>query len=1068
MLTARCEVSGHRRQTGLKETMPGGSTVRKALALTAAITLALTMTVPVSVAAAAPAAPAAAAATTKAVPESPSGSYIVVMKQDPLITSIAASDLATPDAIAQADSLEASHDAVLSAVGSSPDAKVQDYTNALNGFSAVVSHDQAIAMAANPRVAKVLPDELRQLTQDSSTGAGHGNSAGTAPDDLGRFLGLTGRGNAWASGVTGRGVVVGVIDSGIWPEHPSFADNGTLPPAEPLPVAEDPDGNVRPTCDFGNTAVNPNDTPFTCNNKLIGARQMTDTYRALIPVEPFEFDSARDEDGHGTHTASTAAGDANVQASIFGRKVAVISGIAPDAQIIAYKGLGPQGGFTSDLAGAIDQAVADGVDVINYSIGGGAVTVSADTLAFLFAADAGVFAAVSAGNDGPGPATIGGPADVPWVTAVGANTMTRNFQGTIKLDGGPSLRGTSVTLGTDKLPLVDAANAGGELCLPGTLDPAKVAGAIVLCKRGTNGRIDKSLSVFTAGGAGMIMYNASDDDDLFSDNFFVPTVMVDNTTGLRVKQYLASRPNPKADLDTGQTSQLRYAPSMTLFSSRGPNPTSADIIKPDITAPGIQILAGDTPLPEPGTQPAGELFQAIAGTSMSSPVVAGVYALVKQAHPDWSAAAAKSAIMTTANTKVKDNDKVSQAGPFAMGSGMVNPGQVSRRGSAFNPGLVYDAGFNDYLGFLCDQGPEAFTNPDATCAALSAAGIPTEATGLNLSSIGVSALAGTTTITRTVTSVADTAVSWRASISAPRGYRVTVSPQRFTLQPGESASYQLTITNRNAELGEWLSGSISWSGSPARSGPHADGDTATAAIADAASESLLHFGKSGFCGGRYQVRSPIAVRGVALDAPAEVSGTGVEGAASFDLTFGYTGAYTAAAHGLVAPIVTDGEVYQDPDQTYPSSDDTDQTAVAVPVTLSGVALARWSLVIPGDADLDLYLLDATGEIVAQSTNGGTDELIELTLPADGDYTLVVHGWAVPVQPLAFSLDNWLVPLTPGGSLAITAAPATATLGSIGTVDIAWTGLEPDTAYLGAVSHSNADGLLALTVVDVTT
>jgi subtilisin family serine protease len=1040
--------------------------VRKALVLTAAVALALTMTVPVTAAGAAPDTPVAAAPGTKAVPESPSGSYIVVMKQDPLVTSVDASQLASPEARAQAATLEATHDAVLAAAGSNPDAKVQDYTNALNGFSAVVSHEQAIAMAANPQVAKVLPDELRQLTREVSTATGSGSRSGTAPDDLGRFLGLTGRGSAWASGVTGRGVVVGVIDSGIWPEHPSFADNGNLPAAPTLPEAEDSDGNVRSTCDFGNTAANPEDAPFTCTNKLIGARQMIDTYRALIPIEPFEFDSARDEDGHGTHTASTAAGNASVQAAIFGRKVAVISGIAPDAHVIAYKGLGPQGGFTSDLAGSIDQAVADGVDVINYSIGGGPTTVSADTLAFLFAADAGVFSAVSAGNSGPGPETLGGPADVPWVTAVGANTMTRSFQGTIKLEGGPTLRGASVTLGTVKHPLVDGAAAGSELCLPEELDPTKVTGAIVLCKRGTNGRVDKSLSVLNAGGAGMILYNTTDADDLNTDNFFVPTVMVDNTTGLRVKQYLATRPNPKADLDTGQLGTLRFAPSMTLFSSRGPNPTSADVIKPDITAPGIQILAGNTPMPEPGTQPAGELFQAIAGTSMSSPVVAGVYALIKQAHPEWSAAAAKSAIMTTANTKVKDNDKVSQAGPFAMGSGMVNPGKVASKGSPFNPGIVYDAGFTEYLGFLCDEGPEAFVNPEATCAALAGAGIPTEATGLNLSSIGIAELAGTQTVTRTVTSVADKAVSWRASITAPPGYRVSVSPQRFTLQPGESASYQLTITNKNAALGEWFSGSISWTGSPARSGPHADTDAA-AAIADVVtSGSLLGFGHGGSIGGRYQVRSPIAVRGVALTAPATLSGTGESGTASVDVTFGYTGAYTAGAHGLVAPAVTDGTIDQDPDQTYIPGD-TGAGIVEVPVDVVGTALARWSLVIPGDADLDLYLLNPAGELIAQSTNGGTDELIELTLPADGEYTLAIHGWAVPVAPLAFSLDNWLVPLATGGSLSVTDAPVSATSGATGTVGVSWSGLTAGTPYLGAISHSDESGVLALTVVDVT-
>ena len=238
-------------------------------------------------------------------------------------------------------------------------------------------------MTKQPGVVLVQPDVMRYKTTDSSP----------------KFLGLTDRGGAWARGYTGEGVIVGIIDSGIWPEHPSFADDGSYPP---LSIGSIP-------CEFGNTAHNPNDAPFTCNNKLLGARQMLETYRALIGAEPDEYDSARDDDGHGTHTASTAAGNAGVRADLYGIPRGRISGMAPRARIIAYKGLGNLGGFGSDLAAAIDQAVADGVDVINYSIGGGPSLLGADDFAFLFAADAGVFAATSAGNDGPGDATVGGP-----------------------------------------------------------------------------------------------------------------------------------------------------------------------------------------------------------------------------------------------------------------------------------------------------------------------------------------------------------------------------------------------------------------------------------------------------------------------------------------------------------------------------------------------------------------------------------------------------------------------------------------------------------------------------------
>ena len=361
----------------------------------------------------------------------------------------------------------------------------------------------------------------------------------------------------------------------------------------------------------------------------------------MIGVEPGDFDSARDFDGHGTHTASTSAGNADVQAVAFGEEVAEISGIAPDAHVVAYKGLGPQGGFTSDLAAAIDQAVVDGVDVINYSIGGGANLTGPDEIAFLFAADAGVFVATSAGNSGPGPETVGSPAVAPWITAVGANTQERFFEGrvTVGSDGSNSWRfrksfvGASLTLGTDgSFPLVDAEFAGGEFCIPGELDPAVVTGTIVLCRRGVVGRADKSAAVAEAGGVGMVLYNESDDDNLFTDPHSVPSVHIDLTPGLRLKEYIADTENPVARIKTGDVSEWKSAPSMTIFSSRGPNPVAEDIIKPDVTAPGLQILAGNSPINIHYVQ--GELFQAIAGTSMSSPHVAGVYALIKQAHPD--------------------------------------------------------------------------------------------------------------------------------------------------------------------------------------------------------------------------------------------------------------------------------------------------------------------------------------------------------------------------------------------------------------------------------------------------
>jgi subtilisin family serine protease len=963
---------------------------------------------------------------SKSVTKSDSGSYIVVMRANPLLATIAPDALTTPDAEAQGAAIDDTHDAVLAETGISTASKVQDYKNALNGFSAVLDYHQAVLLAANPKVSQVLPDELRHVDKDNGNDPrDQADANNKKKDDLGRFLGLTGKGQAYASGINGEGVVVGVVDTGIWPEHPSLADDGTFPAHAPLdnsPAAGNP-------CNFGNTAANPNDTPFTCNNKLIGAREFLDTYKAVVGLAPDEFDSARDDDGHGTHTATTAAGDANVRAKIFGKNVGTISGIAPRAQVIAYKGLGNLGGFASDLAAAIDQAVADGVDVINYSVGGGTSLLNADTIAYLFAADAGVFVSTAAGNDGPGAATVGGPADAPWVTAVGANTMSRFFQGTIKLDKGATVTGASIAGQTGKLGLVDAEFAGtSDLCLPGTLDPAKVAGKIVLCRRGGNGRVDKSFSVFNAGGKGMILYNTTDDDNLFTDNFWVPTVHVDFTEGMQVKNYIASSHRPRAQLKTDKPTTIDYAPSMTIFSSRGPNPASGDIIKPDITAPGIQILAGASPFTDAGFVP-GQLFQAIAGTSMSTPVVAGVYALLKQAHPTWSPAEAKSAIMGTANTDVRDNDRVTQAGPFAMGAGMVNPGLVANPGSPFNPGLVYDAGFNDYLGFLCDAEPAVFASPAATCASLAAAGVPTTAQNLNYPSIGIDSIAGTETVTRTVTSVAASAVTYTASVNAPAGYTVTVDPSTITVPAGGKASFNVTVTNVSAPLGEFAFGDLTWNGSG------------------------------------YHVRSPIALKSVQISAPPEVTGTGPAGSTSFDVKFGYTGAYTASANGLVPATSSNGHLVPDPDQT-PFTADDGGGLVLIPFTVTDATVVRWELKIPGPDDIDLYLLNSAGDIVAQSTNGGTDESIELQLPANDTYTMAVHAFSVPAAGKDFSLQSWIVPQTTGGSLSIDSAPTSAVSGVTGTVTASWTGLTAGTRYLGAVSHSDDTGIIAVTDVSV--
>jgi hypothetical protein len=394
---------------------------------------------------------------------------------------------------------------------------------------------------------------------------------------------------------------------------------------------------------------------------------------------------------------------------------------------------------------------------------------------------------------------------------------------------------------------------------------------------------------------------------------------------------------------------------------------------------------------------------------------------------------ARSALMTSSRQDVFKEDGVTPADPFDMGAGHVDPGGVFERGSSFQPGLVYNAGLLEYAAYTCGEDFGLFT-PES-CDYLASLGTPMDASDLNLPSIGIGELAGSQTITRTVISVAreHSPRVYEVSVDAPDGYDVTVSPSRFVIRRGQSMTYEVTITaNGSAPLGEWRHGSLTWHGS-----------------------------------GGYDVYSPISVRGVALAAPDEVEGTGTDGSTSFDVSFGYNGDYAAAPHGLVPATITSGDISQDPDQTYPSPDDGDGVD-KIDFTVSGVAFARWSLVVPGDDDIDMFLENSSGDIVAQSTNGGTDELIELVLPADDTYTLVVHGWSVPNEPLPYDLESWLVPLASGGSLSVDSAPSAAVIGDTGTVDVSWSGLSAGTNYLGAVSHSDGSDIVGLTLVSVDT
>lgn len=646
------------------------------------------------------------------------------------------------------------------AAAAAPQAKItQEYSVIMNAVAMTIPADQIDSLSAMPEVEAIYADELLQLTTDTSPKFIDAEAA---------WYRLGGQESA------GEGVIVGILDSGIWPEHPSFSDPDPSGKAFAAPPAA-PSGAAR-KCEF-NTGSNPG-APFACNNKLIGAYFFMNTYQLAAGLLPGEYTSARDDNGHGTHTASTAAGNASVEASIYGVERGEISGIAPRAHVIVYRVCGAVGCYSSDSAAAVQQAILDGVDAINFSISGG-TNPYADVveLAFLDAYNAGVFVAASAGNSGPSADTTGHRG--PWVTTVAASTHNRAFENTVTLtgDGGANLvlSGASITSGVGPAPVIVPAT---DVQCNSPFAAGSVAGQIVVCMRGTTGRAAKGYNVLQGGAAGMILYNQSTAvTDLETDNHWLPTTHLQYSQGTQVLAFLAANTNVQATLTAGEKVSAQ-GDVMASFSSRGGLGQTLGISKPDITAPGVQILAGATPAHLPADQggvalgPQGELFQAIAGTSMSSPHVAGAGALIKALHPDWTPGQIKSALMTTAGLKVVKEDGVTPATPFDMGSGRLGLTK------AVNPGLTFDVSGADYLAHANDLW------------------------NVNYPSIFVPALAGQITLQRTAHSTVSRSRTWRlAVVTASKDFTVTV-PQSIRVPAYRDATFDIVIDARDVPIGE--------------------------------------------------------------------------------------------------------------------------------------------------------------------------------------------------------------------------------------------------------------------------
>ncbi len=644
------------------------------------------------------------------------------------------------------------------------------YQVAYGGLSMRVPANKVASLLQVPGVVAVQRDSLEHPLTDATP----------------QFLGATA---VWptigGSTKAGDTVIVGVLDTGIWPEHPSFRDTGLTKP----------DGGPW-KCQFGDGADPTLGPAFTCNNKLIGAYTFTNAYMANSGALPGEYCnngtgacSARDADGHGTHTASTAAGDRVDSAPLLGTDRGPISGIAPGAHVIAYRVCMASGCYSSDSVAAIQQAITDGVDVINFSISGGAGAYSDPVeLAFLDAYAAGISVSASAGNSGPTAATSDHAG--PWVTTVGASTSDRHFESTLTLtaDNGQSFSkvGSTVTSGIAATAVVLAGGVpgytGGALCLA-PFAAGSVTGKVVICSRGSNARVEKGYNAMQGGAAGMILYNPVA-SDVETDNHWLPAIHLEGPNDAMLA-FLAGHTGVTATWARGEKTTVR-GDVMAGFSSRGP---VGDFLKPDVTAPGVQILGGNTPTPiEITAGPPGQLFQAIAGTSMSSPHSAGVSALVKAVHPDWTPGQIKSALMTSSVQDVLKEDGVTPADPWDRGAGSIRANRAVAAMVTFDvPAAAYYASATD----------------------------PLHRINLNVPSINANPMPGSVVTTRTAKNVSGKTQVFKVTAKADGGTKITVSPAQFSLAAGKSQKLTITIDGATVADG-WHFGQITVASSNAK------------------------------------------------------------------------------------------------------------------------------------------------------------------------------------------------------------------------------------------------------------
>ena len=940
------------------------------------------------------------------------------------------------------------------------------YNTVFNGFAARLTEAEALALRGNLGVVDLFEDVPRRLDTISTP----------------RFLGLSGAGGLWSqtaggTAVKGENLVIGVVDSGVWPESPAFFDrvNGSGLPSsntsQPLAYSPPPAGFT------GGCVPGEGITLGHCNNKLVAVKYFKAGFDASGETLHWtDFNSGRDSvagpsghGGHGSHTASTAAGNAGAVARIAGVDFGPASGIAPRARVASYKvcwtwvnpdatdGTGSQNNcWASDSVAGIDEAVKDGVNVINFSIGGSQTSVGDPVeQAFYRAALANVFVATSAGNSGPGQAVAHLS---PWVSTVAASTHDRVFEADVLLANGAKYTGVSMApnpVGANaNIPLINASEAGvtgadaaalrrcftaaDNIANGGTavLDPVKVAGRIVVCDRGSHARVAKSEAVAAAGGVGMVLVDNG--AGLVAEPHSVPTVHVTAGDGAAIKAYAAGRAG-RASLSAFRLGTKANAPVMSDFSSRGPNAGDANLLKPDLTAPGVDVIASGTPglsqaqrnqvanntlVPPPD-------WKIFSGTSMASPHVAGLALLLRQAHPLWSPAAIKSALMTSAFTTLTDGLPGAQNGllPWAPGAGHVAPQKAN------DPGLIYDAGKADWVRYLCKVS-RASVSPASDCNTF---GTLDETYNLNLPSITAGAVYNNgVTVTRRVTNVGGSAATYTAAVSVP-DFTTVVTPNALSLAAGETKSFTVKITPAGAAANVWSFGDLTWSD------------------------------------GLHTVRSPIQARvGVPISAPAGVTAITPSGTRTFTIKTGIAGRVTARKGGLkeatMSPsamlVPANGLTSAQLAVVCRAGADTADVKVYNFSVPSSAIVARFAVrqadtSHPGD-DNDMIAITPS-DVARYSGAEATNEAVQFNSPEPGNYRVCVHAYGGQAQ-MTHALSSWIVTPTDTGGNFNVLVPSQVYAGSTATVGMSWSGLAPGKRYVGGAQWLDPNGAVQATTV----